>query len=113
MESRVGRAAAPDFWMGHLRAAPNLRRDLGHTGGHGGPEGQNSAHPAGPNTLRASTGSPRTQVVHTCVPGCGCREQSLATFPGSKAGSRGRSKFLQCPYGVVKMLHTPGRGASL
>lgn len=113
MESKVGRAAAPDFWMGHLRAAPNLRRDLGHTGGHGGPEGQNSAHPVGLNARRASTGSPRTQVVHTCVPGGGRREQSLATSPGSKVGSRGRSKFLQCPYGVVKMLHTPGRGASL
>lgn len=67
MESRVGRAAAPDFWMGHLRAAPNLRRDLGHTGGHGGPEGQNSAHPAGPNTRRASTGP---QGLKSSTPVC-------------------------------------------
>lgn len=89
VESRVGRDAAPDFWMGHLRAAPDLRRDLRHTGGHGGPEGQNSAHPAGLNTRRASTGSPRTQVVHTCVPGWGGAGNRASLPPPFQSGVAG------------------------
>lgn len=110
----MGRAAASDSWMDHLHGVPKYPTGLGACGRPRRTRETEfgSTRSAALNTRGARTRSPRTQVFHTCVPGGERREQSLATSLSPERGSRDRSKFLRCPYGVKKTLYTPGLGAS-